>query len=61
MKKIIWIIPLIFMLGCASAKIWKDEEGVERAVFRGWGSFKAGDKEIKSDPPIKIGTIRGEQ
>ena len=55
MNKLIWIILLALMTGCASAKIWRDETGVDRAVFRGWGSFKTKDgAEIKSKPLISI-------
>lgn len=46
-------LVMIFCSGCGYGKLYtKDNQ--DRGLFIGWGSFKAGDKEIKSQPPVNI-------
>jgi len=48
---------LLLVTGCARGKFFTDENGNSCAEFRGWGSFKDGEKEINCKPPITLPDI----
>lgn len=55
MKKLIALMILFLLSGCAFARI--DEAG-KKASFYGWGTFKSGETSIESSSPIKLPLIK---